>query len=250
MPRPPADFTFRHYRRILEAGLESDYRFIGFVQLAELRGSERYLCLLRHDCEGDLSSALRLGQIEKELGIKSTFFVQLRSPLYNVLSRPQAQFVSGLLELGHHLGLHFDERSHTYASTAELVTKVDQERDLLTDEFGVPVEVVSFHQPSALVLENQLKLGCLNTYDRSDMRDVGYLSDSNWTWMQDPIEAFRLHVHPHLQLLLHPECWTDRRMSIESKWHQVLRDNLQIGQQTLLEREKTYKVPAKISFRS
>ncbi len=46
MPRSVADFTFKHYRRIVEAGLESAYRFIGFYELAAVRDSERYLCLL------------------------------------------------------------------------------------------------------------------------------------------------------------------------------------------------------------
>jgi hypothetical protein len=234
----------------LETGLESGYRFIRFEELAGLRDREQYLCLLRHDCEGDLGAALRLGQIEEELGVRSTYFVQLRSPHYNVLSTPQARFVKELLELGHDLGLHFDERSRPFGSTAELAARVDEEREVLNGEFGVAVNVVSFHQPSPLVLENTLKLHCLNTYDRSDMQGVGYLSDSNWRWKQDPIEAFLLHTHPHLQLLLHPECWTDRSMSVEQKWRHVLRHNAEIGQQTLIERESTYKIPAKITFRS
>jgi hypothetical protein len=250
VPTAVAAFTFKHYRRILEAGLESGYRFIGFDELAGLRDRERYLCLLRHDCEGDLAAALRLGEMEKTLDVKSTYFLQLRSPLYNVLSEPQARFVKELIELGHRLGLHFDERSHSRATPAQIADLVDRERALLGEEFGVTVAVVSFHQPSARVLENRLKLRCLNTYDRSDMQGAGYLSDSNWQWKLDPIDAFQSRTHPHLQLLLHPECWTDRSMSIERKWHEVLRHNTQIAQQTLIEREATYKTPAKISFRS
>jgi hypothetical protein len=250
LPRNDAPFTFRHYRRILESGLESGYRFIRFEELPGARESERYLCLLRHDCEGDLVTALRLGQLEKELRITSTYFVQLRSPLYNVLSRPHGQLVRRLLELGHGLGLHFDERSHEGASPSHVADLVDRERELLGAEFGVSVEVVSFHQPSARVLENKIKVRCLNTYDRSDMRGVGYLSDSNWRWREDPIAAFRSHSHPHLQLLLHPECWTYSSMPVERKWHQVLRDNVEIAQETLLEREDTYKRRARISFRS
>jgi hypothetical protein len=250
MSGPAPAFTFGHYRRILESGLESGYLFIGFEELAAARDAQQYLCLLRHDCEGDLVTALRLGELENELGIRSTYFVQLRSPLYNVLSRPQARFVRGLLELGHRLGLHFDERSYDNASPAKVADLVDSERALLGAEFGVSVEVVSFHQPSARVLENKIKLRCLNTYDRSDMLNLGYLSDSNWRWREDPIEAFHSHTHPHLQLLLHPECWTDTSMPAERKWHKVLRDNVEIAQQTLLEREETYKRRARISFRT
>lgn len=249
MPRPAAAFTYGHYRRILEAGLESGYQFIAFEQLAKVRDAESYLCLLRHDCEGDLAAALRLGELEQELGIKSTYFVQLRSPMYNVMSTPQARFVRGVLDLGHRLGLHFDERSHEAAGPAQIADLVDAERALLGAEFGVPVDVVSFHQPSQRVLENGIKLNCLNTYDRSDMRNVAYLSDSNWHWREDPIEVFQEHRHAHLQLLLHPECWTDRSMSPESKWRQVLRHNVEISQETMLEREKSYNRRARISFR-
>ena len=250
MPRRPAEFTFGHYRRILESGLQAGYRFIGFGELSGAREREPHLCLLRHDCEGDLVTAHRLGELERELGIQSTYFVQLRSPLYNPLSRPHGDLVRKLVALGHRLGLHFDERSHDGASAGDVADIVDSERALLGAEFGVAVDVVSFHQPSPRVLENKVKVRCLNTYDRSDMRGVGYLSDSNWRWREDPIEAFRTHRHPHLQLLLHPECWTESSMSIDRKWHRVLRDNVEIAQDTLLEREDTYKRRARVSFRS
>jgi hypothetical protein len=250
VPRDIRPFTFRHYRQILDTGLECGYRFIAFDDLAGAREKEPYLCLLRHDCEGDLVTALRLGELEKGLGVFSTYFVQLRSPLYNVLSRPQARFVSSLIALGHHLGLHFDERSYADRNVEQIADLVDHERAMLGAEFGVSVDVVSFHQPSARVLENRIKVRCMNTYDRADMRNVGYLSDSNWRWRADPVEALRSHRHPHLQLLLHPECWTDSSMPAESKWHQVLRDNVEIAQETLLEREETYKRRARISFRT
>lgn len=250
MTRPPADFTFGHYRRIIESGLGAGYKFITFDELATARETERYFCLLRHDCEGDLSAALRLGELEKDMGVISTYLVQLRSPLYNVLSRSYGHFIRELLDLGHRLGLHFDERSHSKATAAEIADVVDSERAMLAAEFGVPIDIVSFHQPTERVLDNKIKLRCLNTYDRRDMAGVGYLSDSNWRWRQNPVDAFRLHTDARLQLLLHPECWTDRSMSVEQKWRHVLRGNLEIAQETLLERETTYKHRAKISFRS
>jgi len=250
LARPPAEFTFGHYRRIVESGLESGYRFICFDELARAREADGYFCLLRHDCEGDLATALQLGKLEREMGVTSTYFVQLRSPLYNVLSSPHGKLIRKLLDLGHRLGLHFDERSADHAPPATIPDLVDKERALLSAEFGVPVDAVSFHQPTAVVLENNVKIRCLNTYDRQDMAGFGYLSDSSWHWREDPVEAFRSRSHAKLQLLLHPECWTDRSMTVQEKWHKVLRDNLEIAQDTLLERETTYKKRAKISFRS
>lgn len=246
----PPGFTFRHYQYILETALHAGYRFIAFDDLAGRRPSDELLCLLRHDCEGDLVAAARLGEIEQALGVMSTYFVQLRSPLYNALSTPHAALIRGLLERGHRLGLHFDERSRAHAAPGQVADLVDGERTLLAAEFGVPVTVVSFHQPSPAVLENRIKLRCLNTYDRADMAGVDYLSDSNWTFREDPVDALAARRHPRLQLLLHPECWTEEAMVPEQKWHHVLNNNLEIAQDTLLARELTYKRRARITFRS
>jgi hypothetical protein len=182
--------------------------------------------------------------------VTSTYFLQLRSPLYNVLSVPHSHLVRDLLGFGHHIGLHFDESARGDMQPDEIADLVDRERSLLGAEFGVDVNVVSFHQPSSRVLDNEIKLRCLNTYDRNDMAGFAYLSDSNWRWKEDPVDVFRSHRHPHLQLLLHPECWTEEPMQVEEKWHRVLRDNLEIGQDTLLEREQTYTRRAEITFRS
>src|SRR4051794_40605096 len=82
-PRP---FTHDAYREILEAALESGYQFISFPALAEHRRRNDLVCLLRHDCDNDLVAAVEIARIEEQLNVRSTYFLMLRSALYNLLS--------------------------------------------------------------------------------------------------------------------------------------------------------------------
>lgn len=75
------DFTLSNYRSLLSLAL-TKYEFRLFNQ--------EYLhksILLRHDLEFSVPIALRMAEIEAELGIRSTYFVQLHSEFYNMLEK-------------------------------------------------------------------------------------------------------------------------------------------------------------------
>ncbi len=245
----PAPFTYDHFRFILSAALENGYHFTGFGELPDARTGERRLCLLRHDCDNDLVAAAQLARIEADLDVRSTYFVMLRSALYNLMSPLNAALVREILALGHWLGLHFDEHAYTNQPTEMIPELVDRERRWLSEEFGRSVAVVSFHQPTSRVLEGQIKLGCVSTYDPTDMAGFHYLSDSNLNFAQGcPSRLFRQRSHQHVQMLLHPEWWDDVPGSILEKWNRMLARNFDLMQQSLLAREHTYTDPQQIRF--
>jgi hypothetical protein len=244
-----APFTHAHYRYILQSAVESGYAFIGFRDLDRYRQEGRLICLLRHDCDNDLTAAATIARLEEEMGVQSTYFLMLRSAVYNLLAEPNARLVREIVGRGHWIGLHFDEHFYPAATPEQLADLVDRERTWLAEEFGVPVEVVSFHQPSQRVLDKGVKLNCINTYDRDDLRDVYYLSDSNTVWKEGcPSDFFRAYRHPRLQLLLHPEWWTAEEQTVEEKWNQMLRNNFALIQQSLLSRERAYNHAQEIEF--
>ena len=101
-------FTYEYYTTLLRT-LREAYRFVAFGEGKRIVGTaEVPLVILRHDIDMDLEAALRMSSIEKDLGIKSTYFFMVSSPLYNVFSSSGAQQVRQLLDAGHHFGLHFD----------------------------------------------------------------------------------------------------------------------------------------------
>ena len=244
------EFTHDRYRSMIEAGRGAGYRFATFDELESLRASEDRACLIRHDCDNDLKASLDLARVEAGCGIRSTYFVMTRSVLYNIMSPPMRAFVRDILALGHRLGLHFDETPFADLSPAAIVEQVDRERDWLSREFDHPIDVVSFHQPSPRVLANEIRLNCLNTYDKRDMAGVHYLSDSNMKFRgKTPFEYFESREHRLLQILLHPEWWTEKPSTLDDKWNEVLGNCIDTVQQKLLERELTYTSPRSVTIK-
>jgi hypothetical protein len=234
-------FTHARYREILRAGLTAGYRFAGFEEVLASDASSARACFLRHDCDNDLVAAARMAEIEAEEGVRSTYFLMLRSVMYNVLAPANAPFVRRILAQGHWLGLHFDESVVANEPDHRVPALVDKERALLSAEFGCAIDVVSFHQPGARVLEGRLHLNCINTYDHADMAGVHYTSDSNLAFRGgEPAELFASGEHRRLQILFHPEWWTSDPTSLEEKWDRMFIDNLETMQSSLLQREDTF----------
>ena len=78
--------------------------------------------ILRHDIDNSLPQALRLAEIEAEEGVKSTWFVLLRTDFYNPASAASQRILRRIRELGHEIGLHFDEMAYACEGGAETCT--------------------------------------------------------------------------------------------------------------------------------
>ncbi|MCP4146328.1 MAG: hypothetical protein GY757_01135, partial [bacterium] len=144
-------FSTSGYRELLEIALHSGYRFLAFHD--QERFEDGRYCLLRHDVEANPGAALNLAKTEHRLGIRSTYFFMLRSPLYNLMSRCNHRTVQEILELGHWLGLHFD--GGFLPDERRLEELVDIETGILHRLFDVEIKTVSFHQPCRKVLSGE-----------------------------------------------------------------------------------------------
>lgn len=247
----PPSFTHARYRALLHCGLTSGYRFVDFVDLRAQHLAAEKLCALRHDCDNDLVAAARLAEIEAEEGVCSTYFVMLRSALYNLLAPTNRALVRQIVGFGHRLGLHFDQSVVPDRRNESIVALVDEERRIVSAEFEQPVSVVSFHQPGQMILDNQIKLNCLNTYDRDDMAGVHYTSDSNLVFRGgEPERIFTEGAHDKVQILFHPEWWTEDPMPLDEKWNRMLLDNIGLMQQSLVLREDTFTSRREVTVRS
>ncbi len=234
-------FTHDDYRDILRAGKAAGYAFIAFGDMNASRSGVHPSLVLRHDCDNDLVASLDLARIEADEGVRSTYFILLRSTMYNALAEPAHRLVSEILSLGHWLGLHFDERRYTSAGVDDIALRVDEERAQLAAEFGAAVDVVSFHQPGPRVLANEIRTNCINTYDRADVAGFHYLSDSNTNWKEGhPAALLTDRRYPLLQLLIHPEWWTAARCSVPDKWDAMLAHAFDMMEGSLAEREAAY----------
>lgn len=185
------------------------YRSISYAEDETTSGLPRRV-ILRHDVDQSLERALALGRVEASFGLTSTFFVWIRSPFYNCWEPAQTAIIRQLRELGHQVGLHFDETAYTARSVSELERYMEEEAALLSGLSGARVEAVSFHRPSAWVLGSQKRFGNLiNAYNSRFFNEYLYLSDSRRQWKQGcACETIR-QAPPQLHLLTHAFWWTE-----------------------------------------
>lgn len=218
-------FTLCSYERLLSIGLEAGYEFISFSDIGQERGP--YNCVLRHDIDSELMNCGRILDVERSLGIKSTYFLMVRSTAYNLFCIEARRMVERIIGDGHVIGLHFMGELCEDEGMGNITLEVLREKKWIEDEFGVTVPVFSFHQPSKAVLEAQIQIpGTLNTYNKKQMGQYFYVSDTNMHWRHEhPEEIFKYHLYPKLHLLIHPMWWTEHDMVVHQKWLNVLREN-------------------------
>ncbi|MCG2576265.1 hypothetical protein LZ012_04580 [Dechloromonas sp. XY25] len=204
------DFTTAHYAELLRLAKQR-YRFVVYDAIP---WGERFV-LWRHDCDISLNRSLRLARIEASHGIRSTFFLNPHSSLYNIFEGSQSLLIREIVRLGHEIGLHFDAAFHGVVDEESLGAVVRKEAALLEGVFGVRPVAFSFHNPldSHLRCEAESYGGLVNCYSRRFRTEVPYCSDSNGYW-----RFRRLHdvlaqgADPCLQVLTHPGWWQETPM--------------------------------------
>jgi hypothetical protein len=224
-------YSVEAYRALLGRLVSDGCRFASFVD--EPRAGSRTI-YLRHDVDYSLELALELAEMNNELGIQGTFFVQARADLYNVLAPYEAKRLRDLHLLGQRVALHYVPADDGESDAAgirddfELLRRVEPDLD----------PVFSWHRPMEGFGERpELEVpGLVNAYGHRFFRAMPYVSDSVHRVGVTELEAKLVHdASPELQLLLHPVNWIAGGSSgieiLIRGWMRVLRDH----ERTLLE---------------
>lgn len=242
----PQKFNLEGYSEFLKLALNAGYNFIAFPD------KDKYskFCLLRHDIDADLNAALQMARLENSLGIKSTYFIMLRSPVYNLFGRQNHLYVQEIIELGHEIGLHYDEGFYPEGES-DLNALVEKEAAILQTAFGKKIEVVSFHQPGEKVISNEIRLDhFLNTYDKKQFEGIFYFSDSNMIWKKEtPWEVFDEQLYDKVQLLIHPMWWVGiGNENTFELWNKALLDNSKRSFDQIIKTERAFGAPRFLKF--
>lgn len=156
-------FTYDAYRALLCLLRDGGYAFESYHTW---RDTPRCV-ILCHDIDQSIEAALRLGRLEVEEGVRSTYFVLLGSKFYNPASPAALAALWELRELGHEVGLHFDEVAYP-SSRVSVEELIQREADILSSICGFPVTTVSMHRPSRAALEADLEIpGIISSYGKT-----------------------------------------------------------------------------------
>ena len=174
--------------------------------------------VLRHDIEFSIDRAYKLAKIENELGVESTYTVQVRNNTYNALSEKNINLISKIRDLGHHIGLHQNPPSSMKLET--LKDYIMRDINILEDSYGFEIDRFAFHRPKKEYLNCYVELeNKINCYDKKffhffedkpETLEILYLADSNHKWKYGYPLDFDFSKIDKLQLLTHPFSWSEK----------------------------------------
>ena len=204
-------FSYNEYQNIIK--LVNSH--LPIVDFADVTDKTDKFCVLRHDIEFSIDRAYELAKIEKDLGVVSTYTVQVRNNTYNALSEKNIDLIKRIKDLGHHIGLH---QNPPLMEREELGGYIMTDIQILEHFYGFEIDRFAFHRPkkeylaSYVVLED--KINCYDKKffhyfdgDKPKKLNVLYLSDSNHDWKFGHPLDFDLSKIDKLQLLTHPYSW-------------------------------------------
>lgn len=206
------EYTLDWYRGFLDRLRSDGYRFQSFDD-HPAEGA----VLLRHDVDLSVDAALAMARVEADLGVQSTYFFLLSSPLYNVFERETREQIAAIRALGHDVGVHFS--THAYWASdeqpldAELAKQIRGEQAALATVTD-PVSAVSFHIPPEWVLGRQIP-EVRSAYEPALFTDIDYVADSSGRWReQHPLDG---GLGETVQILTHPGLWGETDASFDDR---------------------------------
>ena len=193
------NFTYKDYQALIGLLRENGYAFSSYVNYP----GKGKCVILRHDIDYSLEQAVKLARIEKNLGVRSTYFVLLSSDFYNPASSSSYRYLHEILDLGHDIGLHFDETAYSYERFG-MEYFIRKEARILSDLIDVNINSFSLHRPNHFSLETEIRIpGLINSYGEEFFHGFKYLSDSRRRW-REPVEEIiekgefeKLHILTH-----------------------------------------------------
>lgn len=250
--QPSATFTHDEYRLMLRGIAEAGYSFRRFPEAAGLLAGREPFVLMRHDVDMCVAKALAIARIEAEAGVRSTYFVMLRSDHYNPLSETDAPRIERMIEMGHGLGLHFDAAVYPElsgsADAALFRERCGREIAVLEKWFGIPVQAVSFHRPSPLILKGEpdLTAPLPHAYMELFTKQIKYSSDSTGRWrFGHPLDSEEFAKRRPLHILTHPIWWDAEPLTPQQKLDGFIEERTRALERSVAANCTAYQIPAR-----
>ncbi len=212
------DFTYDSLVQMY-IDLLQKYKVVSFSE--GLISRECSLLVIRHDIDIMPGRALRMGLIEKDLGIKSAYFFMTDNPIYNIFSDQTQYVMQKLREYGHEIGLHYDRASELLGGKTDIHTV----KEILQSRLSYQFDLISFHKPDQDTSKEKYLFGMLNVFSEYLLKKFKYFSDSYGEWrFGHPLQSEEFDLEKHLYLNLHPEWWTEDVESVDEIKFGLLRD--------------------------
>jgi len=229
------DFTHEFYRKYIDAIKRKFINVIRFDEYFLSNPCQNSFCIIRHDIDRKPTNALEMAKIEKEMGIKATYYFRTKKHIFI------PDIIEKITLLGHEVGYHYENLSDMNGDK-NLALK-DFEENISLFRRIYPVKTISMHG-SPLKSFNNLDLwGSFNERQLLfkkygilgdaildiDYSDIAYINDTGRNWsstksnVRDKVDSFikidfkdrdalysYLNQNPNSKIVfqIHPERWS------------------------------------------
>ena len=175
------EFTFEQYKKIVESFRKRGYEI---KRVKDFISSESSSCLvLRHDVDRFPGQSLKMAQIEKELGVCSTYYFRIKRSVF------KEHIIKEIAGMGHEIGYHYDDLSSAMGNYNKAIRLF--ERNLEKLRLIYPVETICMHGSPVSPWNNKdlwKKYDYKNFGIKADLfydfdyDDVFYITDNGFGW--------------------------------------------------------------------
>lgn len=236
------DYTYRSYAALLDHIRACGRTICPFRDVPD-SGS---FAILRHDVDYSVIKARQMAAFEHQHGVRSTYFVLLTSPYYNLLTADNLKAAREIAAMGHEIGLHYDTGVVGSTDHDTLSSKVIELARFLAESVGVPVSSLAQHNPSETSIRLQVP-GYVDAYGDRFFREIAYLSDSRRLFGVPDVPRF-FREHARSQLLIHPLWWHDEDVSRRASFS-AIRDEILADVESRLSRMNASMEADELKFR-
>ena len=200
------DFLLKMYRELLDALLLKSFFFIPFENYK--RNENGKCVILRHDVDEIPKNALLLAQLERDIGIKATYYFRIVPQSFD------EKIIRHIVDLGHEVGYHYENLSFASQRMKNEKLKIKNEKEfqemlynIAIDDFKMnlekfrkiyPVKTICMHGNPLSKYDNR------KLWEKYDYRDYGiigepyfdidfnevfYLTDTGRRWDGDDVNV-------------------------------------------------------------
>ena len=210
------NFSYENYRLIINQIQEH----LAILDFGDVNENTKQYCVVRHDVEFSIPRAMKLAEIEKSLGICSTYCIQLRNNNYNIISEKNINLVNKIYDMGHNIALHVHLDCFLRNPHDGIKRYILNDSKILSGFLDLPINRFSIHRPQKKLISIPLKIeGMINLngdsffeysdFPKEEKLKVLYLADSNHQWKYgNPLEI-DISKYNKMQLNCHPFSWTE-----------------------------------------
>ena len=225
------DFTLKKYERLCLALLNSDYDPLTVYSYLTGKQNNNKLVVLRHDIDRKPMNALKMAELEHDLGIQSTYYFR-----FPYTFKPE--IIGRIHDLGHEVGYHYEVLSKAKGDYKRAIKLFEQE----LNEFRkiTDVKTICMHGSPLSRYDNRdlwkrydfKNLGIVGEAYLS-IKNVNYFSDTgrSWNWKNkmrdfmpskkeeivvdttdDLIKLIKDNRSEGLYIVAHPERWASNKI--------------------------------------